>query len=430
MRGRWAQSKRGRRLLLTLMVPAIVLATGPSSSPPGPSAPPSPSAPTSPSALHRQSSSRAGKTAGLLGLDHGDLSAASHLGGYGYVVLNAWEYRRIPALKAAHSGVKVLVYKDMSSTRSYACRRGVDQDLLPTGVGYCRADRNHPEWFLLDQNNRRIQWRRYPGHWWMDVGNSAYQNTWTTDVTAELNAKGWDGVMIDNAIVNPVYYLQPRESIPRYPTTAAYTAATQSYLANVGPKLQAAGFEVIPNIGGADASPSVLSAWVQYTSGVEREFWGRYGRGDGSPFGGWDWDRQMLQMDAVEAQGKVFLAVTYGATTNTQLMRYARASFLLGWDGGPDALFYRPRPGLDPWAPDWTIKIGRPLGVRYHVGMAWRRDFSRGVALVNPTSASVTVPLGGSYSTQDGEVVRSVTLGPRSGAVLREIAIDRTNAAP
>jgi hypothetical protein len=425
MRGRWAQSKRGRRLFLTLMVPAIVLGIRPSSPPPSPS-----DAPPSPSPLPRQSSSHAVKTAGLLAIQHGDLSSASHLGGYGYVVLNAWEYRRIPALKAAHSRVKVLVYKDMSSTRSYACRRGVDQDLLPTGVGYCRAKRNHPEWFLLDQNHRRIQWRRYPGHWWMDVGNAAYQNRWTSNVIAELNAKRWDGVLMDNAIVNPVYYLQPGRSIPRYPTKAAYRSATKRFLANVGPKLKAAGFKVIPNIGGADASPSLLRAWVRYTSGVEREFWGRYGRGDGSPFGGWDWDRQMRQMDAVEAQGKVFIAVTYGARTNTRLMRYARASFLLGWKGGHDALFYRPRQGRDPWAPDWTIKIGRPLRVRYHVGRAWRRDFSRGVALVNPTSTAVRVRLGGRYSTQDGKTVRSVTLRPRSGAVLREIANHRTNAAP
>lgn len=411
MRGRWAQSKRRRRLLLPLVVvPAIMLASIPSS----PSLSPLPS----PSALPNRSPSSSVKTAGLLAIQSGDLSSASHLGGYGYVVLNAWEYSRIPALKAAHPDVKVFIYKDMSSTRSYACEGGVDQDLLPTGVGYCWADHNHPEWFLLDQNNQRIQWRGYPGHWWMDVGDAAYQNTWRTNVIPELRSKGWDGVMIDNAIVNPVYYLQFGESIPSYPTTAAYTAATESFLANVGPKLQAAGFEVVPNIGGADASPSLLSAWVQYTSGVEREFWGAYGRGDGPPFGGSDWDRQMLQMEAVEAKGKVFFAVTYGATTNKQLMRYARASFLLGWDGGPGAMFYRPDQGLDPWAPDWTINIGAPLGVRYQVATAWRRDFSRGVALVNPTSTSVTVPLGRSYSTQDGEIVTSMTLGPTTGAVL------------
>src|SRR5688500_3911615 len=54
-----------------------------------------------------------------------------------YIVLNAWEGALIPKLKAANPAVQVFVYKDLSSTRSYACRDGVDDAQLPTGVGYC-----------------------------------------------------------------------------------------------------------------------------------------------------------------------------------------------------------------------------------------------------------------------------------------------------
>ena len=122
---------------------------------------------------------------------------------------------------------------------------------------------------------------------------------------------------------------------------------------------QAAGFEFVPNIGGADLGPDPLSARPPFTSGVLREFWARYGTGDGPPFTGWDWGRMIHQMDAVQGAGKTFLAVTYGYFSNTRLMRYARASFLVAWSGADGAFFYRPDAAVDPWAPDWAISIGR-----------------------------------------------------------------------
>lgn len=65
-----------------------------------------------------------------------------------FIVLNAWEGNLIPKLKAANPAIQVYVYKDLSSTRSYACRNGTDDTHLPAGVGYCDADANHRDWFL------------------------------------------------------------------------------------------------------------------------------------------------------------------------------------------------------------------------------------------------------------------------------------------
>ena len=345
--------------------------------------------------------------------------AASRLRRFGYVVLNAWDYPAIPSIREENPRAQILLYKDMSSTRSSACQNGEDQALLPTGVGYCWADQNHPEWFLLDQNGNRIEWRNYPGHWWMDVGNSEYQATWAAGVTEELKVHGWDGIMMDNAIVDPVHYLPAGHWIPSYPTVDAYAGATESFLASVGPRVVDEGFQVIPNIGGADAPPEMLSTWVRHTSGALREHWSRYGTGNGPPFGGWDWERQMSQMEAVEAQGKVFLVVTYGFMSNRRLMRYARASFLLGWNGGSSAFCYRPAQGVDPWARDWTIGAGLPTGPRYRVRSVWRRRFTRGTVLVNPTGAQVTVRLGRPYRMLSGRVITSIRMKPRTGAVLR-----------
>jgi len=59
--------------------------------------------------------------------------------GHRYVILQAWQYRLMRAIKRRPPGTKVLVYKDMASTRDDAHRA----DVLPTGVGYRYASRHH-----------------------------------------------------------------------------------------------------------------------------------------------------------------------------------------------------------------------------------------------------------------------------------------------
>src|SRR5438105_1744368 len=66
--------------------------------------------------------------------------------GYRYVVLQAWQYGQIAAIKKRSPGTQVLVYKDMASTRDDTTR----QNDLSTGVSYAYADRHHPDWFLKD----------------------------------------------------------------------------------------------------------------------------------------------------------------------------------------------------------------------------------------------------------------------------------------
>ena len=72
----------------------------------------------------------------------------------------------------------------------------------------------------------------------------------------------------------------------------------------------------------------------------------------------------------------------------------------------------------------WIDDVGFRKGARPEV---WRRDFAGGVALVNPTSAAVTVDLGGTFrkikgiqapSVNDSGLVRTVTLQAQDGLVL------------
>jgi len=74
----------------------------------------------------------------------------------------------------------------------------------------------------------------------------------------------------------------------------------------------------------------------------------------------------------------------------------------------------------DWWAAGWEVDLGNPLGGRYAWNGLWRRDFTDGLALVNPPGASTQhVPLGGSFRDLAGRIRTSVVLGPAEGVVLR-----------
>ena len=365
---------------------------------------------------------------GLLALRNGDLGATD-TSRYGVVVMNAWEAGRIPAMKAANPGVEVLVYKDMSSTRSYAVHNGLDDVLLPTGVGYAVASLLHPDWFLTDNSGSRVEWVGYPGHWWMDVANQQYIDQWSSNVTAEVTAAGWDGVFVDNAMTSPEFYLPAGRTLAKYPDAASYQAATDRFLSVVGPRLKAAGLSVVPNMGGNFWDTTTYRRWVDHTSGALREHYGRWGAdGNGAVLTDVNWLHQIDQQELVQAEGKTFLGVPYARTDDVAFQRYARASFLLAWDGGSSSLMFTPpSAGQDPWTPDATADIGLPTGPRTAVGQAWTRTYSDGVVVVNPTaSATVTVALGRTYAGPDGQSVSSVTLAPASGMVLRSVAAPAT----
>lgn len=346
----------------------------------------------------------------------GSFPAGVDAGNYQYVVLHSDRAALIPALKAANPQLKVLVYKDMAAAVSWA---GTTR--LPTGVSMAEAAAN-PEWFLTDTSGRRIEWCDYAGDWQMDVGSRSYQERWAANVAADVRANGWDGVFVDDANASQSWHLCGR-TIAKYPTDAAYAAATRSFLAGVGPRLTSQGMLVIPNIY-LPYSPNALATWldwISFTSGAMQEYWSKWGTGTTGHFAGDDWTYRQQFLTATQRAGKIFLGLTYAPADDERSMRYARATFLLDWDGGESALLLESGSGVDPTAADWMTDIGSPRGPRYPVGGAWRRDYSGGTVVVNPSSGTVWVSLAAPHVDQDGRLVSSLALAPATGAVLRGV---------
>jgi hypothetical protein len=124
------------------------------------------------------------------------------------------------------------------------------------------------------------------------------------------------------------------------------------------------------------------------------------------------------------AHGDSIVAITKCWTSGTDAQkdrwhRFALASFLLGNDGRSD--FYFSYSASNDAAADnamWHVALGRPLGSYARIGGAYLRDFAAGKVVVNPTTASVSIPLGGAYVDLDGHLVTSITLAPHTGQIL------------
>ncbi|MDQ1703851.1 MAG: hypothetical protein QOF18_217 [Frankiaceae bacterium] len=367
-------------------------------------------------------------TVGLLAYNNTNLHATDPAH-YSVVIINADQYAEIPAIRAASPGVKILVYKNVAMAETYDVSNGVDNPFLPTGVGYAWAKAQHPGWFLKDTNGNMVEWADYPQRWWLDMGDASYQNTWAANVIAEVKNYGLDGVMMDDVDMHTGGHLASGTTLAKYPTDAAYARANESFLANVGPQLHAAGVLGVANIA-FRWNPNweaPYKQWLTEVDGVLMEFWMKPGQDSTfARFGDNDWTYQMQQAADVLAAGKMFLPLTYGAMSDATTQAYARASFLLAWDGGRSSDVWVPSTnGQDPWSPEVSAAVGAPTGSSHQLASGvWQRSFTGGVVLVNSSqSATRTVSLGGSFVTAAGRTVTSLSMAPMTGAVLSNTSV-------
>ncbi|WP_167978501.1 putative glycoside hydrolase [Lentzea indica] len=337
-----------------------------------------------------------------------------------YVVLNAWESGLAEKFRAANPKIQIFVYKDLSSTRSYACTDGVDDSDLPTGVGYCAAD---PGWFLLDPNGQRFEYDGYDGHWQMDVGNTDYQNAWADNVIA--SSKAFDGVFMDNALFACDTY---HEGVcpASYPTDEAMREAYRSMLANTRQKFVDAGLKTVANMSNARLHDGAWDTYVEYLDGGFDEWWLTFGDNDLLSEYPQGWSRQVAEIAANEAKGKITWVQPHHSGAE-QPFRYAFASYLLakGDHAAISEISETDRyDNASPWRAEYDWDLGTPAGsYRSVASNVFQRDFTCGTVIVNANktgSAPVTVRLTSTHTNEKGLPVRAVSLPGTSGSVLRK----------
>jgi hypothetical protein len=334
---------------------------------------------------------------------------------YSYVIVS-----RDDAAAAASQPGKSLVYHSGTDVNTqWNC-----------GVPYTQALANG--WLLKDSSGALLVNSSYTNNYIGDVGNPDYQAAWVNNVASFLTSNGADGVFIDDVLAN-VGNITGKRYPAKYPSQAAWEDAMVSFVNYVGPALKQRGFYVLVNAdaynsgdGASDTGALVAKFWQRVGPGVSGLMWENWlqNPGDISQLraNGTEWNNNWTGwsnlVTVAQSMGRDFVGLTYGSQTSTQTMRYGRASFLLKWNGVGGAFVYEVA-GADPWNTSWTGDIGTPSGPAYAVGTGWRRDYTGGTVVVNPSaSATQAFDLGGTYVRPDGSAVTSVSLGATSGMVL------------
>jgi hypothetical protein len=324
--------------------------------------------------------------------------------------------RMIPRLKARNRNLKILMYADMMATDSR------DPSGIGDWTGYADARANHPDWFLRDVGGAALTFKDYPTSRVMDVGNSAYQRAGLARATREAKVHGFDGVFLDDANASLRWVIAGGSAAcVTYPTTAKWQSAVYSFLANVGPQLRRAGLMAVANIGGSIITPGLWQTWNGPIDGAMEESFTDGGTGPDSTENG-RWSPKLAHALWSEANGKISL--DHAVTRTRAGARYALATMLLVERG--DNLFsasigYRHAT----WWPEYATasSLGTPIGAYRVLGNGvYRRDFTKGVVLVNPSvRAASRVRLRGTYSGSGLHKVRGVSLRPTSGMVLLKL---------
>lgn len=323
------------------------------------------------------------------------------------------------AYRTANPLLGTLLYKDSIWADSSNSLPGSALD-NPCGVGYAQAEAGG--WLLgvsssLDSNMKLC-----------DPGNAAYQAAWAANaITALKSNPVWTGLFIDDCNMD-VFNAASRPA--KYTTPAGWQAATRAFIAAVAPLVRAAGYAVIVNIGGSATASrqALLYDWLGLVDGYMDEGWLRNQVDPLQPLAGLSgsWPVQLQNAEWCEANDKLLLAELPATTSDVAGIRYGLATLLLVAGGHCSFdISASDAPGGNYteafWGPDFDTAraLGAPSGAASVLaGGVYRRIFANGIVLANPTTASQTITLGGSFSGCGLMDVSSVTLLATSGLVL------------
>lgn len=141
------------------------------------------------------------------------------------------------------------------------------------------------------------------------------------------------------------------------------------------------------------------------------------------------WKMNIDMLTDVQSKGKIIVAnakyseeVLTDEIQKTQFDNYILATFLLGKGGlsyfSSAILDYQNFSVKSDYKTVWKAKIGTPTNFYYKKDGVYQRDFEFGKVLVNPTYNTLTINLGGSYKTLEGNTVVSLTLNHHQGIIL------------
>ncbi|HLA39933.1 MAG TPA: putative glycoside hydrolase, partial [Candidatus Glassbacteria bacterium] len=276
--------------------------------------------------------------------------------------------------------------------------------------------REHPDWFLL---NRQGQWTVHGGRRMvMELSSTGFREWWVGSVIQEMTDNGADGVFADTYTVPALF---GNTTYPELFNNSTATTLTEwipklnAYGAYVYAQLDSAGFYFFPNI------DNLQTTWADQAShywtgdsihGAMMESWGNWASSTDAAQG-------MTQAVAIQHSGKFIHGEGYFGDGSHQLNPDLSDPERRMWLAGAYLLCNQGRMGLSMygtdwkglgmsdkllWYPEFEIDLG-PFKNTWTsmVSVLWagkgvlRRDYEKGFVLVNSSSDSRSVDLGGTF---------------------------------
>ncbi|MDT4988189.1 MAG: hypothetical protein QOI74_2283 [Micromonosporaceae bacterium] len=343
---------------------------------------------------------------------------------YQVAILQPWERKALAALKSARPDMIVLMYKCLSSTRSYE-----PGPFFSSGLSYQEANLRGEQLFAHRSDCvTRIEWNRYPSHWQMAVWCDEYHTRWVTNVTRELDGSRWDGVMADNDVFDDYYGLNPPVEGGR--EIGDLRAALDLLVQKAGEALNNVGKILVPNIAESRREPGRWQRHAAYGGGFE-EVWLAHTAEDY-----FDVPTTLAQMDSVRGPGISIVRTPSDGTNDHRNFTYGLAAFWIFGGGRNGASFTAT--GHDqysgtPHIPQLDWDLGEPTTTVRARGNGRFRAFAGGWAAVNfnhRRGASVTFTVPPALLDVDGRPAPArLTLRPHEGVIYRRARTPGDNAA-
>ncbi len=245
---------------------------------------------------------------------------------------------------------------------------------------FCAISSQHPDWFLLDKNGKRIG---DGDTWFMDPGSDGYRAFWLERARELQETYGWQAIFLDNVEASRAKMVKGNEPLANYPDDESYQRAVEGFLTYIRQNyFEPRGKAMYANIVSVD-DDAVWDKYMEYLDGAMIEsFATDWDRGFPSTQ---DWEEQMDQAERALIGGKTLILVAQGKQDDVALQNFAFASYLLLANSN---VYFR-YTHSDSYREWWTyenyeLNLGAPLGDRYEENGVWRRDFQNGYLIVNP----------------------------------------------
>ena len=312
----------------------------------------------------------------------------------------------LTAMKAANPSLKVIAYINGAFDQSTA------------GNAYPMS------WYALSAAKKRIQSKGF-GNWLM-LPTAQWGAQVGTLCKSAIASSKYDGCFLDTlgiAPLSPGYVTSPPINPATHQVFTKQTwiadqsnTITATKSANPGKLVMANGlhdgtyFQYTQPLLTADGT-AMAETWLRVSTEKESQF---------PALSEWQQDVSMLVTAGQKGEAIGVVTKLWTNATSAQIAQwhiFTIASFLMGTSGSSMYCFTTAKTtaGMSEDSPlDHTL-IGMPTGAMISKSGAYMRTFTLGIAVVNPGTGSVTVPLGGSYINLAGKTVTSETIPAHSG---------------